>query len=276
MKAKNALLLCCCALLLYGCDKPSKNQESVTLAVVSEVVDRNSPPVVEFVAKNFNVKMPTLPSDFSPDSPIILYDAITGLETSKGKFESTTKYMERMKSLSGSVLYGQVTLNGGFAFKPISDAVRISYDSDRETFSYEVRPTLVDNLGNYNCIEIERRSANHTEFPGINEYFAAKYKTVRHTMNVYLKISSMKGLGYINGTFKAKPAAAQALDGSLGVLFVGHLIPPYAQQNVKYPFDADDDVVEHQRLIHFTIDGVWFVNLRSGEILSKTWSVKRY
>ena len=280
MQATSPLVLYFIALLLCGCDKSSRNSEPpkpATNPPASEVVVRDSPPTPEPVAKNFNAQIPALPSDFAPDSPTAVYDAMSGLDTNKGKYESEAKYMERMRALARTVLYGEVTLNGSFAFRPISDAVSISYDADREIFSYEVHSTCLGDSSNCNCngIEIDRRGASHAEFPSINEYFAAKYKAVHHRKSVYLQIQSLKGLGHINGKFKAKPAVAQELDGSLGVLLVGHIVPPYAYHDVKYPFEPSDDLVEHRRIIRFAVDGVWFINLRSGEILSRTWAVKR-
>lgn len=264
---------CCIAAAGVGCQKHP--QKAAVLASVPEApVQAAAQP--EPVVRNFDTKALKLPEDFNASASADIFDAIARINTEpRSKFESEAKYMARMRVLSNSVLYSQVRLDGGFAFRPTMEYVTIQYDADKELFTFEIRPNCVNDHKNCNAIEVESRRADRAEFPHINEYFAEKGKSVKHTKRVYLEAPTLKSLGYIVGKFKAAPEAAKRMDGGLGVLLVGRIVPPFTSTNIDYPHGVDEDDVKHQRIIRFSLDGVWFVNYQTGQILSKTWTVKK-
>ena len=227
------------------------------------------------IEKNFDKKVAALPNDFIAHQPAKVFSHITSQNLQKDKFESEAKYIARMQALAGTVLYDEVWLSGEFAFEPLKDVVSIRYDPEKQQFKWEIRPSQLGNDGDYDGIELERRDSIQN-YPTLDAAYAERGKKISHTDNFYLQGVGLKGLGYINGAYKAKPELARALDGQLAVLFVGRIPAPYAGFKDKYPIAADDTVFEHQRYIRFAIDGVWLVNKQTGEVLTKTWAVKRY
>lgn len=268
-----AIAFCCIAAAVVGCGK--RSQEPAVLASAPE------PPVQaaaapEPVMRNFDTKATKLLDDFNPSVPTDVFDAITRINTEqRGKFESEAKYMARMRVLSGSVLFSQVRLDGGFAFRPTMEHVTIQYDADKEFFTFELRPNCVNDPNNCDAIEVESRSADRAEFPHINQFFAEKGKSVKHTKRVYLEAPTLRSLGYIVGRIKATPEAAKKMDGSLGILLVGRILPPFTSTHIDRPYEANEDDVKHQKIIRFSLQGVWFVNYQTRQILSKTWTIKK-
>ena len=55
-----------------------------------------------------------------------------------------------------------------------------------------------------------------------------------------------------------------------------HLRSPYLQDNVKYATDSADPVVNHQQIPTFDQPAILLIDKRSGDILSRTSTVKKY
>ena len=227
------------------------------------------------IEKNFDKKVTSLPSDFIAHQPAKIFSHITSQNLQKDKFENEAKYIARMQLLAGTVLYDDVVLNGEFAFELRTDIVSIRYDPEKEQFKWEIRPSQLGNGGDYDGIELDRRDSRQN-YPSLDAAYAERGKKISHTDNIYLQGVGLKGLSYINGVYKARPEQARAMDGRLAVLFVGRIPAPYAGFKDKYPIGSDDTVFEHQRYMRFAIDGVWLFNKQTGEVLTKTWSVRRY
>lgn len=268
------IAFCCIAAAVAGCGKRSHEPAAVQASAPEAPVQAAVVP--DPVVRNFDTKATKLPEDFNASVPTDVFDAITRVNTEqRGKFESEAKYMARMRALSGSVLYSQVRLDGGFAFRPTIEHLTIQYDADKEFFTFELRPDCVNDRNNCNAIEVENRSADKAEFPYINDYFAEKRKSVKHTKRIYLEAPTLRSLGYIVGRIKATPEAAKKMDGSLGILLVGRILPPFTSTHIDYPHDANEDEVKHQKIIRFSLEGVWLVNHHTRQILSKSWTIKK-
>jgi hypothetical protein len=172
------------------------------------------------------------------------------------------------------VLFGDVRADGGFAFRVPSKKTMIRYDADRQEFSYEISPTAGANY-DFDLFEVERHEISGAAFTGINQYYAEKLKPINHTENIFVRVKGMRGLTYLIGRAAVNRRDAEGLERSFEIVLVGRLRPPFASTEVKHPFEANEDTVEHRKIIEFVLTGVWLVDSRSGNVLSKTHSLKR-
>jgi hypothetical protein len=210
-----------------------------------------------------------LDRDIRGQSAPEMLDAIHRLDIAKTKYESDAVYAKRMKELNGSKLRDEVAIGSVIGFEP--DQMSFNYDANKQLWKYQISPHEVGNQFHY--VPIYKQAVDGG---GLAQYTAAfPGKQIKVVRLILLDIAAMKGLSYINGSYKVSPKEAPALEGNLTVLLVGRVTTPYAESYRKLPIHADEHVVELQNTIGFKLEAVWLINKVDGKVLSKTWNYER-
>jgi hypothetical protein len=196
-------------------------------------------------------------------------DAFMRLEVFKSKYESDAQHTKRMKELAGSRLLDEVDIGDVVGFRP--RRVNFVYDANKELWKYEVGPEEVGH--EFNHFLVYKEALNGQNFPGYAEALPGRH--LEFSKDVYLNIKSLKGLSYINGAVKVPAKDAPALEHTLSVLLVGRLVPTYVSANQKLPTDYSEKEVKFQHTLGFKLESVWLVNKQTGQILSKSWTVRK-
>lgn len=178
-------------------------------------------------------------------------------------------YASRLTGLKDAKLFGNISINGVVGFRP--KEVSFRYEPNKQQWQYEISIQGISNQ--YVYLMVEKQVLNAGNFPAYRQAFPLKRIQVAKT--IYVKVNSLKGLSYINGSVKVPSNEAPTLDGNLSLLLVGHLVPNYYETHDKYPLDFHDKLVELQHMLDFKHEAVWLINTRTGQILSKTWSIYR-
>lgn len=264
------------AVVLLGCSKsntgpsltaastPATTSLLATTPVVIVPEVRIEPGVLDLKATSIDIYR-----DGLGQPPQSVFNALVSLKTDKTTYENDAAYVKRMKGLIGERLLGETKVGDVIGFKP--ETARFSYDANKEQWQYELPNGAVDYK--YHYVPVYRRSVDVNTMPQYTTAFPGRGIEIEEV--IYLDISTMRGLSYINGFVKVAAKDASALEGKLSVLLVGRLTTPYTGTNHKFPLESSEHIVELQSTIGFKLESVWIINTSTGKILSKAWTYKR-
>lgn len=255
IKASKWILLLA-ILSLGACDKatPNSNREVSGKTEATAVAAVPEPAQTEPVAVNFDPAVTRIPRDFDfyGEDADKVFLAIQAIKVNQNKFESDEKFRTRMKKLGDSVLFGQVKLNGKFAFRlPKRSFLSFTYDANKETFSYMLASKELRD-GQFNGIEVG-------------------------SQGLFLELTNFTGLKYVIGSLKVQPERARSLDGHLDVVLVGAIASPYIDvirtyDRERYRQFGEAKPIE-KRVIRFRLEGAWIVDV-AGDVLTKRWALR--
>jgi hypothetical protein len=210
------------------------------------------------------------PQDRDGQPAAEVLDALLRLEVGKGKYESDAEHAKRLKALAGSKLSEEVVVGDVVGYRPTN--VRYWYDANKQAWQYEIPPESVNHT--FNHVLVYKQTLDPSPFTA---YFSALHRTdLEFTKDIYLDIGDLKkGLSYINGATKIPSKDAPSLDGNLTVLLVGRHVPNFVSKGQAVPSDHREKEVMFQHTLAFKLDGVWLVHKQTGQILSKTWTIRR-
>jgi hypothetical protein len=187
----------------------------------------------------------------------------------KGKWETTKELKVRLETMKSITLFDQVTLGGGLAFR----SMKVKYNPDKaalvfgsefafDSFEYDPAFKIYEEY-------IPTSDLSPQELSTLN-YYRDRAIAVNHKRAVLLAANKLKTGSKFVVEHKMPREQARQLEGSVGVLFVGSLIPPYAWPGLERPDGEKRDLV-HKTLLRFDLKGVWLVNFRTGAILTKKY-----
>lgn len=273
--------LACIVFIGSSCNKNSK--EIIGTDKKMDVSSLERPTEIKEKAKsvNFNPKVTILPADFSPHDPFRVIQGIEQLQTAKGEFEKSDIYEKRIASLNESFLYDDVSVGGYLVFSVSKLVRKINYDADNETISYS-EPSF------FGMHEINQRpiaQSNEDIVTGFlspkslfESYLNTKHRTLKFKEVVYLVRDNAKidSAEEIIATAKLSPEKAKELKDKISILMVGKVVKPFLSTKVELPSEDNQTETIYTRKISFKLEAVWLVNNLTGEILSRTFQVKKY
>jgi hypothetical protein len=229
----------------------------------------NAKPVPAARKKNFDINAKTWPVDVAATDPVVLASAVSSQQFDRqpSKFETTAEYKAKIAKLRSNVLYDDVVLGGAFAI----DGGPVNYNADAGSVIYYSDYAI--GYSSTGSIKVHGESASPESLSSRERswddyYKKEKYKTITHSRAVYLSSKAFKPYVKVIVEKKMPRDVAKASIDDLRVVYVGNIMPPYFYTGEKLPQDSETDV-EHQTLIEFDLKGIWLVNFKTGEILSK-------
>jgi|GEM_PF-4592247 len=222
--------------------------------------------------KNFDIDTKSLPKNFVPIDPKQLAMALKNLKFAwqPTKYETKTDFNTRLKNLKSTIIFDEVMLGGGFAFS----GGKIGYNADKAAIvfssEYSIDSALqmsieTENIGGLTPEIIRDR------FGWLVEGYVKDRRATDYTRFIYLDTDKFKGMGKITMEYKLHSERAKELENDLGVLFVGNVTSPYYHTDLSYP-SGDRTAFFDRTDIVFDLKGVWLVNFKTGEILSKKYA----
>jgi hypothetical protein len=158
---------------------------------------------------------------------------------------------------------GVVTLNDSFIFK-LDDRATQTYNADKEEISFV----------NHGDFDLASRPYDSQRW---KEYYKTKFKDVYEKEEVIIRNSNVSKDHYYSYQTKIKmsPSEAKELEGKLAVYVVGKFVSPYITSDLVLPLEYDETTVYFKKFFIFSVDGIWIVNTKTGEILGKKYTTKK-
>ena len=263
MTRYETLALILLALSLAACDGNQNLPIAPAPAAVPAVASAPLPP-----HRPLDIKLSTLDAatgQFGHDARQIA-SALLAENRERGKYETDTQFVARMKALESKALYDELKVSSLIALR--ANDVRWEYDANNARWKYMVRehPMLysVDDAVAVNSWKTGNGEAWTTAFPGrkIEEFETVAIDT--------------KGVQFLTGSIPIPPERAPDLENILDVLVIGKLAAPYLRTEKVLPVrDPRDTRVDMVHILKLKIEATWIVNRRTGEVLGKQSRVKR-
>lgn len=256
---------------IAGCDMhPSQATGTQAAATSPVVVQIDSIPHTPEV--NFDLNAKSIPEGFSPTNPrrvaVALRDHFQDMQ--KGPWETTTEHRKRLADMKSKVLYDEVTLGGGMAFRSLD----VKYDPDRGTLIY-ASSFAVESFDSVPAFLINKEDVRVADLSPNEQskwnYVSERNPLIGHKRAIYLATSKAQSGSRFVLEHKMPRDQAKELGRSIGVLFVGNLAPLYFLPGVEYP-EADDRNLTVKAMVKFDLKGIWMVNFKTGEILTRKYT----
>ena len=97
--------------------------------------------------KSFNLSSEKLPENYLGHDIKRVFATLSKRLTTKGEFETTEEYQTRIKKELGETIYGLLTIDNIYAFKPMV-GVDTNYDADKQILRATVKPEPIFNPEN--------------------------------------------------------------------------------------------------------------------------------
>lgn len=258
-------------MLVVGCD-PGTNQTAGAQAAATSSVVVQADSIPHPPSTNFDLNAKSIPEGFSPTNPRRVAVALRDLfqDMQKAPWETTTEHKKRLADMKSKVLYDQVTLGGGMAFRSLD----VKYDPDRGTLLY-ASSFAVEDFDSVPAFLINKEDVRVADLSPNEQskwnYVSERNPFIGHKRAVYLATSKAQSGARFVLKHKMPRDQARELERSIGVLFVGNLAPPYLWPSVKNP-EVDDRNLTVKAMVKFDLKGVWMVNFKTGEILTRKYT----
>lgn len=253
---RTAVTLLNFAVVLAGCDNGTKSSaDAKALAKI--------PAITLPEDKNFDVNVTFLPvSDdlyWTNASAIVTSLWKMRPEFKKTEYETTKEYKARIKAMGSRFVYDQVSLGGGMAFA----SRKVKYDADKEVvvFSSSYGADIGGPVPGVSVYEFDTPVRKASDLDLYHSGF-------RSTSALVLATNKLKKDERFVIEYKMPREKAKEFEGKLGVLFVGNPIDPYVRWE-EMRFDGKSEL--QRTILPFNLTGIWFVNFKTGEILSKKY-----
>ena len=128
-KSTVLLVILLMASVVYAEPKPKKKKAATSAKKESSQ---------KYTASQIDLNLGKLPSNYSGNSPMLVYAAMVKRKNAKdkGEFETSEQYQKRLEKEKYSSIIGQITIDGLFAFK--ASDIYIKYSADNSEFDIDI------------------------------------------------------------------------------------------------------------------------------------------
>jgi hypothetical protein len=229
--------------------------------------------------KSFNLSSEKLPENYLGHDIKRVFATLSKRLTTKGEFETTEEYQTRIKKELGETIYGLLTIDNIYAFKPMV-GVDTNYDADKQILRATVKPEPIFNPENLRderltfTIRIDHQ--NKGVYVGQNP-FGAKKEIVKLDLSTYsiLPINinefSLDCRG-LNFRLNMNSNKAKKSKDHVQVLYIGRLTSPFIKSESFFKdatFDFPMEGINAINYLFFELSEIWLFDEISGEILYK-------
>jgi len=252
---------------------------TTAFAQSKRVPARQSPPATEF-----DSSVERLPPGFSGHDCMAIGAAAKKLATQKDEFETQAAYEKRLEELKERPLLGSLLANSRLAFVAPSLFAEFKYSPEREVATialneFALRAAAVNATGLpllVRPLKIHSKNTSERQYVGTNAFGARVL--VSETRGELCALAPLyvdfKRLAYFVQTpeLSLSPERARSAKENLGILFISRLVPPFvvnafevSQAKIDWPYEVRRD--GPALAVH--VEGVWFFDRRTGEVLAK-------
>lgn len=226
-------------------------------------------------ATNFNAAAGTVLRDQLSD-PWAVLQALRTLPLKKGEFEKTGAYKARLEQIGGTTLYDNVQLNKTFAFEQ-TDTTTVKYDADTEQLSY----TAVVTSHRHSLVRRPLNANTEDTIRGYKLDDSQRYYRTEHHIDLrfeevaMLELAGASDMYLMTAQVKLSAQRAAAVKGKIVVVYVGEIVAPYYREDGYLPEPYHGSSATLYRIIPFKLKGIWLVDATTGEVLTRSFQMKK-
>lgn len=231
----------------------------------------------------FDTSLQKLPAAFKGNDCVKIAARARVIAPPKGKFESSAEFTDRMEAARSQSLLAGMSASDTIAFVPQNSFPQLKYDADKGVAKFEHYTQLASFRPNpkYPTDKVTVR-----QFPLILKHVERK-KTLRSNAfgaTVRVEETKVDGCGLVANNLTAKGGSffsnevplssseARELDGNVGVLYVGKLMPPYVDDLSSFKEATAESPTEiwwTGDALMFELAEIWYYDKRTGAVAAK-------
>jgi|GEM_PF-6449732 len=237
----------------------------------------------------FDTSVQKLPASFQGNDPAVTYVNIAhNTEATKGEFETTQQFNDRIAAAKTSPITGNLTLNSVYAFQVDPSFVTASYDADKDQLTVNlkfVQPIGGFDSGDVDAIQLSLLETGKRSYTATNG-FGAEFQVAKATDNsinlfttnrkdYHLKWDQHTPGFWYNFSFPMAVDIAQVAKPNMAVLAVchlvqvkGHYVAAYQHQTTPTA-DSPFDLNMYDDYIAVKLNQIWIYNSDTGEVYQR-------